>query len=216
MKLQLVTCLLLAVHLHAVGQQDTWDMAATEVLIKANKRNYSDHKEATTNQLASQTSVATWKRGNNKFKNLADLLDNRLTSVAIAAADATTLYNIYRALNEMITLQQQALSIAYKYPWLAPVVVQHEQRIIDDAQDLASYITLLVLSYGELSRMKVAARKTLFHEIDLQLRELTGRCHSLYYSLKAFDAGQQIKNTKVGILVNRDAQLIKDILNKLK
>lgn len=216
MKAPVLLILSFASVLPASGQQDTWDVAATEVMIKTNKRHYSDHKEATTNQLASQASVATWKVGNNRLKNLADLLDSRLTSAAIVAADATTLYNIYRAVDEMITLQQQALRIAYKYPWLAPMVVQHERKIIDDAQDLASYITLLVLSYGELSKMKVAARKTLFHEIDLQLRELTGRCHSLYYSLKAFDAGQQIKNTRAGILVNRDAQLIKDILNKLK
>lgn len=200
----------------ATAQQDTWDVTATEILIDHNKKNFSDHKEVTRNQLASQGTVTIWKKTTDKFKSLADEIDKRLTSPFIIAADVTTMYAIYSRLREMLDYQQKALDIAKEYPWVLPILVEHETAIYKSGEDLVQYITLLVMSYGDLSKMKVSARKVVYHEIYLQINVLAGRCYSLYLTMKHFDLAQRIRNTKGAIMVNRDIQLVKDILNRLK
>src|SRR3954464_11882552 len=145
------------------GQQEIWDIPATEQMISHNKQNYSDHKEAKNNQLASQATVAAWNSSTNQFKTVSDFIDKRLTSAFIVVADVTTLYNIYRQLSEMMQYEAKSLEIVRHHPWLASYLAGEQTKIIKSGTDLFNYISLLVLSYGEISKMKVSARKVVFH-----------------------------------------------------
>lgn len=198
------------------AQGDTWDIPATELMISHNRINFSDHEQVTANQVVSEGTVSGWKGSTARFKSLSDVVDKRLTSAFIVVADASTLYNIYNQLSEMINYENMALKIAYKYPWLAPVLTKEEGKILKSGTDLFDYLSLIILSYGDLSKMKVSARKVIFREIDMQIAVLKGRCYSLYQMMNRFDATEQIRNTKPSIYINKDAQLVKDILKNLK
>lgn len=218
LKIFLLSGLLFAykVNLAQLAQQDVWDVLATELMISHNKKNYADHEQVTTNQVVSQSTVSVWKSTTNQFKTLSDLLDRRLTSAFIIAADVTTLYNIYAQLSEMIAYEGKALNIARKHPWLTPVLIKEQNKILQSSTDLFDYLSLVVLSYGDISKMKASARKVIFREIDMQIGVLKGRCYSLYLMMKRFDITSQIRNTKGGQFINKDAQIVKDILKNIK
>lgn len=198
------------------AQQDVWDIPATEVMIAHNKKNFSDHEESRNNQMLSQGTVLSWKKTTNQFKSLSDFIDKRLTSAFIVVADATTLYHIYNQLKEMTTYERKALEIAYRHPWTAPILASEEIKIVKSGTELFNYLSLIVLSYGDISKMKVSARKIIFHQIELQVAVLRARCYSLYNMMKRLDLATEIKNSKPGQIINKDAQIIKDILNNFK
>lgn len=209
-----VTFFLLITQAHA--QQDIWDVPATEQMISHNKQNYSDHQEARDNQITSQATVKGWKNSTNKFKTLSDYIDKRLTSAFIVVADVTTLYNIYSQLSEMITYEQKSLAIAKRHPWAAPLLSSQQAAIIGSGNDLFNYISLLVMSYGDISKMKVSARKTIFHSIDLQVGVLKARCYSMYAMMMRLDLTSEIRKSKPVKMVNKDQQVIQDILKNMK
>jgi hypothetical protein len=197
-------------------QQDTWDIPATEILISQNKTNYSDHKTAKNNQLTSQATVSLWKKSTNQYKTVSDFIDKRLTSAFIVVADVSTLYNIYNQLSEMIEYERKSLEIVKKHPWTAAYMIGEQRRIINSGHDLFNYMSLLVISYNDLSKMKVSARKAIFHGIDLQLGVLRARCYSMYCMLNRLDITSEIGKTKPVQWVNKDEQIVKDILKNLK
>lgn len=198
------------------AQQDTWDVPATELMISHNKQNYSDHQDVKNNQFASQATVSVWKNSTNQFKTLSDYIDKRLTSAFIVVADVTTLYNIYSQLSEMITYEQKSLVIAKRHPWAAPLLASEQAAIINSGNDLFSYISLLIMSYGDISKMKVSARKVIFHSIDLQVGVLKARCYSMYAMMKRLDLTSEIRKSKPVQMINKDQQIIKDILKNIK
>lgn len=198
------------------AQQDIWDIPATEQMISHNKQNYSDHQEAKNNQLASQATVLEWKNSTNQFKTVSDFIDKRLTSAFIVVADVTTLYNIYSQLAEMMQYEGKSLEIVKRHSWAATYMASEQAKIIKSGTDLFNYISLLVLSYGEISKMKVSARKVVFHSIDLQVGVLKARCYSMYNMMKRLDLTSEIRKSKPVQIINKDQQIIKDIFRNIK
>jgi hypothetical protein len=211
-----ITLVFVSMALISYAQTDTWDIPATEQMIGHNKQNYSDHNDAKNNQVISQATVSNWKNSTNQFKSLSDYIDKRLTSAFIVIADVTTLYNIYNQLAEMMDYEQKSFAIVKRHPWAVPLMVSEQTRIIKSGNDLFNYISLLVLSYGDISKMKVSARKVIFHSIDLQVGVLKARCYSMYNMMKRLDLTSEIRNSKPGQMINKDKQIIRDILKNFK
>jgi hypothetical protein len=95
-------------------------------------------------------------------------------------------------------------------------MASQQSAIINSGNDLFNYISLLVMSYGDISKMKVSARKVIFHSIDLQVSVLKGRCYSMYCMMKRLDLTSEIRKSKPVQMVNKDQQIIKDILKNIK
>ena len=206
-------CMLVSMSLRA---QDFWDIPTTEALISHNKTNYSDHQGFRDNQLVSQATVSFWKSTTNTFKRLSDSLDKRLTSLSILTTDVEVTYEIYTGLSEMYSYQSRSVGIATKYPFTLPVIISREQQIYEAGYGLFQYMTLLVLSYGDLSKMKASSRQVIFKSIRDQIFVLRAMCYSLYCAMERVDFAQLFKNTKEFQIVNKDASIVKDILTTLK
>lgn len=198
------------------AQQNVWDIPATELMISHNKQNFSDHQTIRNNQIVSEGTVKSWKNSTNNFKTLSDFIDKRLTSAFIIVADAVTLYNIYDQLSEMMDYEAKALDIAYRHPWAISILSSQEGKIIKSGSQLFNYISLIAISYGDISKMKASARKVIFHEISLQISVLKAQCYSLYNLMKRLDLASEVGKTKPGTFINKDAQIVKDILKNLK
>jgi hypothetical protein len=201
---------------HLVAQPNYWDVPTTEALISHNKQNYSDHQQATTNQLVSQGTVSWWKSTTNTFNNLADSIDKRLTSFFIITADAATVYNIYLRFSEMESVEEKSIDISYNYPFTVPVLINGEANIIQSATNLFEYLSLLVINYGAISKMKVSDRTLIYQEITDQLNIMSTQCNSLYLFMQRVQLSDMIKNSQPGQLINKDDQIVKGILNNLK
>lgn len=100
----------------AKAQDDYFDIPTITALIEHNKQNYSDHQELHDKQVASQVTVSAWKKSTNSMKNLTDAIDKRMNSFFIITADVSTTIHVYQCISQVLSYQQQALSLAGKYP----------------------------------------------------------------------------------------------------
>jgi hypothetical protein len=198
------------------AQPNEWDVPTTEILISHNKQNYSDHQQAAANQLVSQGTVSWWKSTTNTFNNLTNSIDKRLTSFYIITADAGTVYNIATRLSEMASLEEKSIELSYQYPFTVPILISDEDKIISSGTSLFEYLSLMVISYDAISKMQVSARTIIYREITDQLNILSAECNSLYLFMERVQLSDLLKNGKAYQLINKDDQLVKDILKNMK
>lgn len=100
----------------AIAQDDYFDMPTITALIEHNKQNYSDNQELRDRQVASQVTVSAWKKSTNTMKKLTDAIDKRMNSFFIITADVSTTIHVYQCISQVLSYQQQALTLAGKYP----------------------------------------------------------------------------------------------------
>jgi hypothetical protein len=200
----------------SIAQPNIWDVPLTESLISHNQHNYADHKEARDNQLVSAATVSSWKKAKDNFKQLVDKIDQRLTQSFIIIADATTLYNTITALKEIADYQEQAFILLSKYPFAMPIFYQREVDLVKTAVELYSFIYLIVVSYGDISKMQVSSRQTVFREMNTMMNVLKAKAYSLVQKLQQIDFAEILKGTLVGQYINKDGQIVKDILSNFK
>ena len=214
-RLFLKVLLLLAV-CDTQAQTKYWDMALTEILVEQNKRNFKDNTQALDNQLVSHLTVLEWKRTQDNFKKIVDKIDKHLTQAFIIAADITTLYNIYKSMDEMVDYQNKSFQLLYKFPWAAGWFYQKQRDVYQSASDMVRFILLIVMSYGDLNKMQVSSRETIFRELNTLVAVLRAKCYSLYQKMKQVELAQLYKNSKPYEFFNKDKEKVEEILKNIK
>ncbi|OJU26154.1 MAG: hypothetical protein BGN92_13705 [Sphingobacteriales bacterium 41-5] len=199
-----------------LAQTQYWDAALTQILVETNKTNYKDNKEALSNQYVSHATVLAWKKTENDFKKIVDKIDKHLTTAFIVAADVTSLYNVYKSLDEMVDYQEKSFKILYKYPWAAGWFFDKQADVYKSAKDMVSFILIIVFSYGDINKMQVSSRETVFRELNTLVAMLRAKCYSLYNKMKQVELAQLYKNTRPYKFYNKDKELVKEILKNIK
>src|ERR1035441_1921661 len=147
------------------AQPNLWDIPTTEALIAHNKTNFSDNKTVNQNQAASTVTVGILKNTKDKCKQLMDSLDRRLNSLYIILADATLAIQIGNIMSDVYRYQSDAFQLVLKYPYAAFLYYNNQQKIIQDAESLFNLVYLVILSYGDIGKMKVSSRKIVYTQI---------------------------------------------------
>jgi hypothetical protein len=191
-------------------------MSTTTALVEQNKTNYSDHQKARDNQIASQASVSLWKQTKNTCKKIMDQIDKSLTEAYIVYADAATLYEVYTTMQDIYGSQSNSLALLAKYPYAAELFYEQETKIVNNAIDLYNLIYLIIISYGEINKLKVSSRKMVFMQINEELKYLRNRCLTLEQCLNAVQFGDLYKNSPLWNFINTDKTKVQAILNSWK
>lgn len=215
MKILFISLILINV-LFASAQLNTWDVPVTEILIGHNKKNYADHAQVRDNQVVLTATVNRWRKTQEDFKNIVNKIDRHLNQAFIIAADITTLYNLYKAMDEMVEYQGYSLQLIIKYPWAAKRYYDKQVTIYQSAVELVQFLFLIVSSYGDINKMQVSSREMIFSEIYSLVNVLKAKCFSLYQMLRQIDLAETYKNTKLYQFLNKDKQIVEDILNQFK
>lgn len=198
------------------AQPNIWDIPATEALISHNKTNFSDNKTAKENQAKSTVTVGVLKNTKDKCKQLIDSLDKRLNSLYIILADATLAIQVGNIMSDIYQYQSDAFQLILKYPYAAFLYYNNQQKIIKDAEGLLSLIYMVVLSYGDIGKMKVSERKIVYTHIIMQMGYLRAKCNALDGQLKMIDFSETYKNSKGWNYINMDKNKVNEILNNWK
>ncbi len=198
------------------GQPNMWDIPATEALISHNKTNFSDNKKVNQNQATSTVTVGVLKSTKDKCKQIMDSLDKRLNSLYIILADATLAIRVASIMSDIYEYQADAFQLVLKYPYAAFLYYNNQQKIIKDARSLFNLIYMVVVSYGDIGKMKVAARKIVYTQIISQMGYLRAKCDALAGQLKMIDFSEQYKNLKGWNYVDMDKDKLHQILNDWK
>lgn len=198
------------------AQPNIWDIPATEALISHNKTNYADNKTAKENQLKSTVTVGFLKKTKDKCKQLVDSLDKRLNSLFIILADATLAIQVSKILADIYEYQAESFQLILKYPFAGFLYYNNQQKIIKDAKSVLSLIYMVVLSYGDIGKMKVSERKIVYTHIIRQVAYLRAKCSALNGQLQMIDFSTTYKNGKSWNYINMDKNKINEILNNWK
>jgi len=198
------------------AQPNIWDIPATEALISHNKTNFADNKTAKENQAESTVTVGVLKNTKDKCKQLMDSLDKRLNSLYIILADATLAIQVSKILTDIYEYQSESFQLILKYPYAAFLYYNNQQKIINDAESLLSLIYMVVLSYGDIGKMKVSERKIVYTHIIMQMRYLRAKCSALDGQLKMIDFSETYKNARGWNYIDMDKNKVNQILNDWK
>lgn len=219
MKMKYILCTILMVSfsfMRLEAQPNIWDIPATEALISHNKTNFSDNKTAKENQLKSTVTVGILKRTKDKCKQLIASLDKRMNSLYIILADATLAIQVSKILTDIYEYQSESFQLVLKYPYSAFLYYNNQQRIIKDAESLLNLIYMVVLSYGDIGKMKVSERKIVYTHIIMQMGYLRAKCSVLDEQLKMIDFSETYKNSKGWNYIDMDKSKVNEILNTWK
>jgi hypothetical protein len=198
------------------AQANIWDIPATEALISHNKTNFSDNKTVNENQAASTVTVGVLKRTKDKSKQLIDSLDKRLNSLYIILADATLTIQVGNIMSDIYQYESDAFQLVLKYPYAAFLYYNNQQKIISDAKSIVNLIYMVVLSYGDIGKMKVSERKIVYTQIIMQMGYLRAKCSALVGQLQMIDFSEKYKNLNGGNYIDMDKDKVTQVLNDWK
>ena len=217
MKNILFTILIVSLSFMRVGAQpNIWDIPATEALIAHNKTNFSDNKTVKNNQLKSTVTVGVLKNTKDKCKRLIDSLDKRLNSLYIILADATLAVQVSQIMKDIFEYQAESFQLVLKYPYASFLYYNNQQKIIDDAGSVVNLIYMVILSYGDIGKMKVSERKIVYTQIIMQLAYLKAKCNALNGQLKMIDFSETYKNSRGFQYIDMDKAKVNQIINDWK
>lgn len=215
--LMAIVTALLSMQLSAqLGPLNTWDIPLTEVLISHSKKNHTDHLDMRNNQAVSTATVSEWKKRQNQLKQLVDQIDHRLSSVFIVIADVAMIYEVSSSFEEMASYQQKTFELLVRYPYGAPLVLGPQQQLYKDAVELFSFVQLMVLSYGDLTKMKVSSRQAIYRKLRDQVYVLRSRCYSIYQIMRKIEYAQVLQHTQVYPFIQKDKAIVQEIINIFK
>jgi len=198
------------------AQPNIWDIPATEALIAHNKTNFDDNKTVKNNQLESTVTVGVLKNTKDKCKRLIDSLDKRLNSLYIILADATLAIQVSQIMKDIFEYQAESFQLVLKYPYASFLYYNNQQKIIDDAGSVVNLIYMVILSYGDIGKMKVSERKIVYTQIIMQLAYLKAKCNALNKQLKMIDFSETYKNSRGFQYIDMDKAKVNQIINDWK
>lgn len=198
------------------AQPNIWDIPATEALIAHNKTNFDDNKTVKNNQLESTVTVGVLKNTKDKCKRLIDSLDKQLNSLYIILADATLAIQVSQIMKDIFEYQAESFQLVLKYPYASFLYYNNQQKIIDDAGSVVNLIYMVILSYGDIGKMKVSERKIVYTQIIMQLAYLKAKCNALNGQLKMIDFSETYKNSRGFQYIDMDKAKVNQIINDWK
>ena len=145
-----------------------------------------------------------------------DSLDKRLNSLYIILADATLAVQASQIMKDIFEYQAESFQLVIKYPYASFLYYNNQQKIIDEAGSVFNLIYMVILSYGDIGKMKVSERKIVYTQIIMQLGYLRAKCNALDGQLKMIDFSETYKNSKGWNYIDMDKNKVNQILDDWK
>lgn len=147
-----------------------------------------------------------YRRLQSRFHTLGLAID--ATQIGLQAAPIIT---------EIIEHQKNIVRLAGNDPLLIAMAYQTEMDIADRAYMLSRYLYALAISIGDLNQMKASDRKLLFGHVLTELRRIAGTSRGLATNMYYTNRKRMLESMNpFAEFVNRDRQLVDNILSKLK
>jgi hypothetical protein len=131
-------------------------------------------------------------------------------------ADAVLTIQVSNIMSDILEYQGESFQLVLKYPYASFLYYNNQQKIIDDARSVFSLIYMVVLSYGDIGKMKVSERKIVYTQIVMQLGYLRAKCSALNGQLKMIDFSETYKDSRGFQYIDMDKAKVNQIINDWK
>ncbi|MGF7028557.1 hypothetical protein [Sphingobacterium sp. HSC-15S19] len=148
-----------------------------------------------------------------KYRNL----QNRFHMLSLAIDASQIALQASPLISKIIENQDRIIRLASDDPLLIALAFQTEIDLSGRAYMLSRYLYALALSLGDLNQMKSSDRKLLFGHVIRELRIIEGSSHGLAVNMFYSSRKKMVSamNPFDGF-INRDRELVNDILSKVK
>lgn len=152
-----------------------------------------------------------------KLKTVYRKLQQRYNTLGSALEAVQAGYYATPMVRRIISNQGEIIALANRNPALVAIGYQAAIDFSSKAESLSRYLAGLVISYGDINKMKASDRKILFDYALLELsnvQDLSGNMLAMMQSASAASAIRRMNPFHDYIDIDRD--LINDILNNTK
>ena len=203
------------------GSTPTWEQEYVSfpmmnIEINSTMKEHDRQKDMRKNQLANAT-VETANRAQwNGFKDKVTKIQDRLRIVSFAIQAIPTGIAVNREITKIIQNQTAIVNEIETASLSIIAVLPSQVQFVDDLQMVTRLIIGIVASYGAMNQMEKSERKIL---LDYALSEVkTLSRNSTHMLLKIRDIKAKVLRNKRAFqyYVNRDKQVVENIMNQIK
>lgn len=120
-------------------------------------------------------------------------------------------------ISDIVRQQEAIIRLAGNDPLLIALAYRTEADLAERAYRLSQYLYALAISIGDFNQMKSSDRKLLFGHVLTELRRIAGTSRGLAANMYYTSRKRVLESMNpFSEFVNRDRQLVENILSKLK
>lgn len=120
-------------------------------------------------------------------------------------------------ISDIVRQQEAIIRLAGNDPLLIALAYRTEADLAERAYRLSQYLYALAISIGDINQMKSSDRKLLFGHLLTELRRIAGTSRGLASNMYYTSRKRVLESMNpFSEFVNRDRQLVENILSKLK
>lgn len=180
--------------------------------MKEHERQKEMRQKQTLNASIETANDTQWKN----FKDKVTKIQDRLRIVSFAIQAIPTGIAMTREINKIKDNQTAIINEISTAPYSIIAVLPSQVQFVDDLQMVTRLVIGIIVSYGSINQMEKAERKIL---LDYALGEVkTISRNSTHMLLKIRDIKAKVLRNKRAFqyYVNRDKQVVKDIMTNIK
>ena len=186
-------------------------------LVQHSKDEYERQTTARNRQAVTSANEEVNNSKMDELKRKYRTLQSRFHTIGMAI-DATRIgMEAAPIIREIVRQQSAIVRLAGQDPLLIDMAYRTEKELADRAYRLSRYLYALAISIGDINQMKASDRRLLFGHVLTELRLIAGTSRGLAANMYHADR-MDIPSSPdpFGNYVNRDRQLVDNILGKLK
>ena len=186
-------------------------------LVQHSKDENSRQKTARSRQVVTTANEEVNRSKMDELKQKYRTLQSRFHILGLAI-DATQIgLQAVPIIREIVEHQATIIRLAGQDPLLIAMAYHTEADLADRAYRLSQYLYALAISIGDINQMKASDRKLLFGHVLTELRRIAGTSRGLAANMYYSNRKRQLESMNpFGEYVNRDRQLVENILSKIK
>ena len=197
-------------------QKENVSFPMMDIQINAAMKEHDRQKEMRQKQMLNTTVETTNQTQWKDFKDKVTKVQDRLRIVSFAIQAIPTGIAMSREITKITNNQTAIINEINTAPYSIIAVLPSQVQFVDDLQMVIRLITGIILSYGAINQMEKSERKVL---LDYALDEVkTLSRNSTHMLLKIRDIKAKVLRNKRAFqyYVNRDRQVVADIMNNIK
>jgi len=186
-------------------------------LVQHSKDENSRQKTARSRQAVTSANEEVNRSKMDDLKQKYRTLQSRFHTIGLAI-DATQIgLQATPIIREIVEHQTAIVRLAGQDPPLIAMAYRTEADLADRAYRLSQYLYALAISIGDINQMKASDRRLLFAHVLTELRRIAGTSRGLAANMYYSNRKRMLESMNpFGEFVNRDRQLVNNILSKLK
>lgn len=180
--------------------------------LKEHNRQEEIRKKAEENLLIEQQN----KSRNKTLKGHYEAIRGRLNKVQPFIQAIPVGVTMYNSINDIIRTQGKIIDLLAEAPYGVVQVYQPYVVFVEDAYDTLALAAGIIVSYGTISQMEQDDRMTLLNYTQKEFGRLAYQSSLMYSKLRLFINQQKYRNNRLDDWIQKDKQLIEDIMDNAR